>query len=141
MDTSVIVDVDRGKQDVIELCKKLAAEHEASLSSVTVSEILTGSYLRRDYVKSVAKAKRILGQFSWVSLDGEVAEKIAQLNAYLIAEGQAVEYQDQAIAASCLTTECDVLLTNNKEHFKRIPALRDKVFTPEELRKRLLRLG
>ena len=134
VDTSVIVDIDRGKQEVIEVCRKLTSDREAYVSAVTVSEILTGSYLREDYRKSVAKAKRVLGQFSWVSLDGQVAEKIAQLSSYLISRGQPVEYQDQAIAASCLVIECDFLLTNNKEHFKRIPALKNKVLTPLELR-------
>lgn len=137
LDTSVIVDVDRGRKEVIEVCRKLTKKHEASISTVTVSEILTGSYLRKDYVKAVAKAKRVLGQFLWVNLNGTVAEKIAQLNAYLITEGKLIEYQDQAIAASCLTTGYDILLTRNKEHFTRIPALKDKVFTPEELKQKL----
>jgi predicted nucleic acid-binding protein len=137
VDTSVIVDIDRGRQEVIELCRRLTKEHEVYLSTVTVSEVLTGSYLRRDAAKAVAKAKRVLGQFSWVNLDGAVAERTAQLNAYLIAEGQPIEYQDQAIAASCLTTNSDILLTSNKEHFARIPPLRDVVLTPEELSRRL----
>lgn len=112
-------------------------QHEASVSTVTVSEILTGAYLRRDYKKAVAKAKRVLGQFSWVNLNGTVAEKIGQLNAYLITEGQPIEYQDQAIAACLLTTSYDVFLTRNKTYFTRIPALKDKVFTPEEIKQKL----
>jgi len=137
LDTSIIVDVDRANKLVIEVCRKLTQEHHASISTVTASEILTGSYLRKDYVKALAKARRVLGQFSWVNLDGAVAEKIAQLNAYLIVEGQPIEYQDQAIAASCLTTGSDILLTNNREHFIRIPALKGRVLTPEELKERL----
>lgn len=137
LDTSVLVDVDRGNEKVIEVCRKLTTEHEALISTVTVSEILTGSYLRKDYVKAVSKAKRVLGQFSWVSLNGAIAEKIAQLNAYLITEGQPVEYEDQAIAASCLVTNSEVLLTNNKEHFTRIPALAHTTYTPKELSKKL----
>jgi predicted nucleic acid-binding protein len=137
LDTSIIVDVDRGKKKVINVCRKLTAQHEALISTVTVSEILTGSYLRKDYTKAVTKAKKVLGQFSWVNLDGTVAEKIAQLNAYLITEGQPIEYQDQAIAASCLMTGSDILLTENKEHFSRIPVLKNKVFAPEELERKL----
>jgi predicted nucleic acid-binding protein len=111
--TSVIVDIDRGKKEVIDVCRKLTMRHE------------------------VAKAKKVLGQFSWINLNGTVAEKTAQLNAYLITEGQTIEYQDQAIAASCLATGSDGLLTRNKEHFTRIPALKDKVLTPEELKQKL----
>jgi predicted nucleic acid-binding protein len=137
LDTSVIVDIDRGKDEAIDICKTLTREHDAFISTVTVSEILTGSYLRKDYVSAVKKAKRVLGQFSWINFDGAIADKLAQLNAYLIAEGQPIEYQDNAIAASCIATDSAILLTNNKEHFKRIPALKDKVLTPKELKGRL----
>jgi predicted nucleic acid-binding protein len=132
VDTSIIVDVDRGKQDVIELCKKLTSTNRAFISTVSVSEILTGSYLRKDYKAAIKKAERVLGQFRWVPLNGEAAKLVAELNAYLISKGQPIEYQDVAIAASFLIEGCDVLLTENKEHFERLPNLKDKVMTPKE---------
>ena len=132
VDTSIIVDIDRGKQDVIELCKKLTHTNSAFISTVSVSEILTGSYLRKDYKKSLKKAEKVLGQFRWVPLNGEVAKLVAELNAYLISKGQPIEYQDVAIAASFLMVCCDVLLTENKEHFERLPNLKGKVMTPKE---------
>jgi len=121
----------------IEVCKKLTAKHEALISTVTVSEILTGAYLRKDYTRAVNKAKKVSGQFSWVNLNGIVAEKIAQLNAYLLTKGQPIEYRDQAIAAFCITAGSDILLINNKANFTRIPVLRNKVLTPEELKEKL----
>jgi predicted nucleic acid-binding protein len=132
VDTSIIVDVDRGKQDVIELCKRLTSTNNAFISTVSVSEILTGSYLRKDYKAAIKKAERVLGQFRWVPLNGEAAKLVAELNAYLISKGQPIEYQDVAIAASFLTVRCDVLLTENKEHFERLPNLKGKVMTPKE---------
>ena len=102
VDTSIIVDVDRGKEDVIELCKRLTSTNSAFISTVSVSEILTGSYLRKDYKAAVKKAEKVLSQFRWVSLNGETAKLIAELNAYLISKGQPIEYQDVAIAASFL---------------------------------------
>ncbi len=132
VDTSIIVDVDRGKQDVIELCKKLTSTNSAFISTVSVSEILTGSYLRKDYKNALKKAEKVLGQFRWVPLNGEVAKLVAELNAYLISKGQPIEYQDVAIAASFLMVCCDVLLTENKEHFERLPNLKGKVMTPKE---------
>ena len=102
------------------------------MSTVTVSEILTGSYLRKDYKTAVTKAERVLNQFQWVTLNGETAKLIAQLNAYLISQGQPIEYQDVAIAASFLLQCCDVLLTENKDHFDRLPNLKGKVMTPKK---------
>ncbi|XHH08644.1 MAG: type II toxin-antitoxin system VapC family toxin [Candidatus Bathyarchaeia archaeon] len=132
VDTSIIVDVDRGKQDVIELCKQLTSTNSAYISTVSVSEILTGSYMRRDYKIAVNKAEKVLSQFQWVPLDGEVAKLVAELNAYLISKGQPIEYQDVAIAASFLLQCCDVLLTENKAHFERLPNLKGRVMTPKE---------
>jgi predicted nucleic acid-binding protein len=132
VDTSIIVDVDRGKQDIIELCKKITSTNSAFISTVSVSEILTGSYLRKDYKNALKKAEKVLSQFRWVPLNGEVAKLVAELNAYLISKGQPIEYQDVAIAASFLMVSCDVLLTENKEHFERLPNLKGKVMTPKE---------
>jgi predicted nucleic acid-binding protein len=132
VDTSIIVDVDRGKQDVIDLCKQLTSSNNAFISTVSVSEILTGSYLRKNYKAAVKKAEKVLGQFRWVTLNGDTAKLIAELNAYLISKGQPIEYQDVAIAASYLLERCDVLLTENKNHFERLPNLKGKVLTPKE---------
>jgi predicted nucleic acid-binding protein len=132
VDTSIIVDVDRGKEDVIELCKKLTSTNSAFISTVSVSEILTGSYLRKDFKAAVKKAEKVLSQFRWVSLNGEATKLVAELNAYLISKGQPIEYQDVAIAASFLLECCDVLLTENKDHFERLPNLKGKVMTPKE---------
>ncbi|HMK93954.1 MAG TPA: type II toxin-antitoxin system VapC family toxin [Candidatus Limnocylindrales bacterium] len=132
VDTSIIVDVDRGREDVIELCKQLTSTDSAFISTVSVSEVLTGSYLRKDYAVAVNKAEKVLNQFRWVPLNGEVAKVVAQLNAYLLAKGQPIEYQDVVIAASFLVTRCAVLLTENKSHFERFPNLRGKVMTPKE---------
>ncbi len=132
VDTSIIVDVDRGKEDVIELCKRLTSTNCALISTVSVSEILTGSYLRKDYKSAIKKAEKVLGQFRWITLNGETAKLIAELNAYLISKGQPIEYQDVAIAASFLLECSDVLLTENKDHFERLPNLKGKVMTPKE---------
>jgi predicted nucleic acid-binding protein len=74
----------------------------------------------------------VLGQFQWISLTVEVAKLVAQLNLYLNSNGQTIEYQDIAIAASFLVEGCDILLTENKGHFERLPNLKDKVMTPKE---------
>jgi len=132
VDTSIIVDVDRGKQDVIDLCKQLTSTNSAFISTVSVSEILTGSYLRKDYKVALKKAEKVLSQFRWTTFNCETAKLIAELNAYLISKGEPIEYQDVAIAASFLLECCDVLLTENKDHFQRLPNLKNKVMTPKE---------
>ena len=136
-DTSVIVDVDRGKKTTIELCRHLTSDSRAMISTVTVSEILTGSYLRSDYSAAVSKAEKVLGQFVWIPLSGEIAKMVAQLNSYLISKGLPIEYEDVAIAGSCLVENCGIMLTENEEHFERFPKLKDRVMNSEELSKKL----
>ena len=138
LDTSVIVEIDRRNNDVIKVIKKLIdSEHEIIISTVVVSEILTGSYLRKDFKKSVIEAKRILSQFLWVDLDAEIAEKAAQYLAYLITEGNRIEYPDAVIAATFKIIDAGCLLTLNKNHFDLIPDLKGKVYEPKELKNSL----
>lgn len=133
LDTSVIVEIDRRNQDVIKILKKLVDnDQDIVVSAVTVSEILTGSYLKKNFKESVFEAKRILGQFIWIDLDAEIAEKTAQYLAYLITEGKIIEYPDAAIAATFKVTGSDYLLTLNKAHFERIPDLKGKIYEPRE---------
>ncbi|MBS3105934.1 type II toxin-antitoxin system VapC family toxin [Candidatus Woesearchaeota archaeon] len=133
LDTSVIVEIDRKNEVVIRLIKSLIDEDcHILVSTVTVSEILTGSYLTRDFKKSLSEAKRILGQFIWVELNAEIAEKTAQYMAYLISNGKHIEYPDVVIAATFKIMQADYLLTLNKAHFQLIPELKDKVYEPKE---------
>ncbi len=136
LDTSVIVEIDRKNEETISLIKRLIDKnHEIFASTVTVSEILAGSYLRKDFKRAVAEAKRIMGQFIWVDLDAKIAEKTAQYIACLIAEGKIIEYQDTAIAATSSVIGADYIITLNKAHFESVPGMKGKVFTPTELRK------
>lgn len=133
LDTSAIVEIDRKNEEVIKLIKSLIDEDcNIMVSTVTVSEILTGSYLTRDFKKSLSEAKRILGQFIWIELNAEIAEKTAQYMAYLISNGKTIEYPDVVIAATFKIMQADYLLTLNKAHFQSIPELKDKVYEPKE---------
>ena len=136
LDTSVVVEIDRRNQEVIKILKNLIEDgREIIVSVVTVSEILAGSYLKKNFKEAVSEAKRILGQFMWIELDGQIAEKTAQYLAYLITEGKIIEYPDAAIAATFKVTDSDYLLTLNKAHFERIPDLKGKIYEPKEFMK------
>ena len=136
LDTSVIVEIDRKNEETISLIKKLIDEDaNLAVSTITVSEILTGSYLTKNFKDSIMEAKRILGQFLWIDFDAEIAEKTAKYLAYLISKGKMIEYQDVAIAATFKIIDSDYLLTLNKQHFEQIPEIKGKIFTPKELKK------
>lgn len=130
-DTSALVEMDKRRPAAIALMKKLAgANCESLISTVTVSEFLTGANLQTEQPKFVLKAKEFLMQFSWVPLDGEVADITGKLLAKRIQAGTPVEYQDTAIAASFVASHSDMLITKNTKHFD-YDFLQGKVFTPE----------
>ena len=86
-DSSIIVEIDRQNEQVITILKDLVnKKHELIISTITVSEILTGSYLRKDSEEAVVKAKEILNQFTWKDFDNESAENSAKLFSFLIIE-------------------------------------------------------
>ena len=135
LDTSVVVELDRRNQEVIELIKKTAVqEHQLLVSTITVSEILAGSYRRTDAKRAVAEAKSILTQFVWANLDSITAEKVGEYLAYLGSRKKRIEYPDVAIAATFKTSNADYLLTLNKADFVVLPELAGKVLTPAEFR-------
>lgn len=138
IDTSIVVDIERGKEETTGLLERLIEKNNSILiSAVVASEIFTGTYLREDYKKATKKAKELFTSFQIVPLDMEIAEIIGELNAYLIANGLPVEYQDVAIAATFVREEGDWLLTENKKHFDIIPGVEKAAITPAGLKKKM----
>lgn len=138
LDTSIIVEIDRHNDVVLNILKEATKKGiEVVISTVTISEILTGSYLKKEFKKALLEGKKILSQFQWIDLDGEVAERTAQLLSYLILEGRPIEYQDVVIASTFFISHSDYLLTLNKSHFSIIPGMKDRVFTPKEFNEKI----
>lgn len=118
---------------MIDLIKDIINKNtDLYVSIITISEILTGAYLRDNAEKSLQEAKRVLSQFIWVEMDSKIAEKTAQFTAFLIKKGKLIEYQDIVIAATFNSVSGDFLLTLNKAHFGTLH-LDGKVVTPKEL--------
>jgi len=91
---------------------------------------LTGAQLRKNADGAVLAAEGALGQFEWVDLDGRVAEKAAELLAYLRVTSKPVGFQDATACA--LEFGAKMLVTENREHFERFPPLQGKGFTAKE---------
>jgi|Deesub1362A_J573_1020465.scaffolds.fasta_scaffold00054_151 predicted nucleic acid-binding protein len=127
LDTSVIVDLERGKLSLRQLDK-----YDVFISSVVAAEIFTGTHLRRDSKKVTSKARNLLSLFEVVPFDFRIAEIAGRINAYLISNGFPVEFEDVVIAATFLQKKGDVLVTNNVRHFNRIPEVSEKVVSVSE---------
>lgn len=137
LDTSIVVKIDRKDPSTVSIIRQLSKMHQLLISNITISEILTGAYLNKNPVEAVKKAKKLLRRMDWIVLDPPIAEKVGEINAYLIKTGKTIELADIIIGASCIVYELDVLLTFNQDHFKRIPNLEAKTFTPQEFWKKM----
>lgn len=133
LDTSILVSIDRKDKKTIEILKVLQKTHDLYLNVITMAEILTGSNLRKDHKKAIKTAKNLFNQMKWIDVNASTAEKIGEINAYLIAHGQKIELPDIIIAGSCLVHNIDLILTFNLKHFLRIPALKYRTLTPYQL--------
>jgi predicted nucleic acid-binding protein len=126
------------KEETAGLLEHLIEKNNSILiSALVASEIFTGTYIRTDYKKATKKAKELFTCFQIVPLDMEIAEIIGKLNAYQIANGLPIEYQDVAIAATFVREKGDWLLIENKKHFIVIPSVETKAITSAELKKKM----
>lgn len=117
LDTSVIVEIDRG-------IDKKKMEHLLSLSphivsSATVMEISTGFY-RSD--RDTIRLDEFISPLTVVPIDQKVGRKAGKIAADLIDEGERIEINDLYIAATALLHE-ETVLTGNVEHYERIDDL------------------
>lgn len=124
LETSVIINFLRGKQETIEMVKSL--EGELVSSYVCLAELFEGVYRtpvdeRNKVEKGVKDFFSGLGEI--YGLDKEIAEKFGQIRAELKAKGKAIEDLDILVAATCLAYDL-ILVTGNLVHFKRIERLR-----------------
>lgn len=137
-DTSFLVAIDRKNKNAIALAQKLSEkDFELWISTITVSEIMTGAYLRPDFKNAVNNARMALAQFQWKELDGGIAVKTGELLAFQIAKGSQIEYQDTAIAATAIELKADFLVSENKKHFTIFPIIENKIMTIEEANKKI----
>lgn len=113
IDTSVLVDIDRGKN--AERIDKISGENHV-ISSATLMELSTGRYLN-DTPES--EFRKLFKNLEIIPIDTETADKAGEIMAQLIKEGEKIEINDVYIAATAIKTG-EPILTGNTEHFDKI---------------------
>jgi predicted nucleic acid-binding protein len=125
LDTSVVIDGERGLLDLRALVGREAAADAVYLPAIVVSELLHGWWRapagkRRDAPKQFIDD--LLGSIPTVDFDMGAARKHAELWAALESRGAMIGAHDLLIAASCLHASCR-LATLNEQEFQRVPGL------------------
>lgn len=128
LDTSVIIDYLRGKNQTIELLDKIDGEFCSSY--ICLAELYEGVYRvknRRQVGEVVNKFfKSLSGVFG---VDWEIAQKFGEIRAELKREGRVIEDIDIFIATTCLVNDLTII-TNNAKHFSHVKKL--KIYKADE---------
>ncbi len=111
VDTSVLIDVLRGRREAVDALRDARATGPLHASEVTRLEILAGM---RGAEESATRA--LFGAFTWHPLDERVAEVAGELGRRWLPGNRGIDAAELAIAAT--TTVLDArLLTRNVKHF------------------------
>ena len=119
IDSDILIDFLNNRAEAIKLLVILE-ESEMAISVITFAEVLEGLVGNRKKYTSVKKG---LGKLSILVVDGNIAEKFANVRAGLRKNGQLIENMDIFIASTALVHNL-VLITNNKRDFQRINGLK-----------------
>jgi predicted nucleic acid-binding protein len=123
IDTNILIDIDRGEPEAIELMEALTEKGaDMFISTITISEFLTGIFIQEQTKKSqIINGRELLSQFKYTALDPQIAEIAGERIARRMKNELLIEYQDEIIASTAIFLKADFLLTNNKKHYTEMP--------------------
>ncbi|MCK4475424.1 MAG: type II toxin-antitoxin system VapC family toxin [Methanophagales archaeon] len=127
LDTSVLIDIDIGGNEVLEKAKALDREGRHAISTVSLYEFYWGIYRKyefgsRKYNEAMKKAEKLFLRFFSLTITPEVAIRAAEIGTALISKGEEIGVNDTYIAATALVRGL-TLVTTDVAHFKRIEGL------------------
>lgn len=92
------------------------------LTIITLAELRYGAYNSRNVSENLKNIENFLRKVRVLPLDHDATDRFGKIKVDLRKKGQIIEDFDVLIASIALS-HGGVLVTNNVEHFKRIPAL------------------
>lgn len=119
VDTDVLIDVLRGREEAGELLRrKLTSGEEVLASVLTRTELLAGSRIGEE-----ADLEGLFGALRWVSVDPSIADRAGQLARSHRRSHSGIDAVDFVIAATAQELDAE-LHTRNVRHFPMFPGLR-----------------
>ena len=120
LDTSVIINYLRGKEEAINLINNLKGKLVSSY--ICLSELYEGIYRSTNKNAESIVLEFFSGLNKTYGLNQKIAQEFGLLRKNLKQKGEVIEDIDIIIAATCITYNLS-LVTNNKKHFSRIKKL------------------
>lgn len=119
VDTDIIIDYLRGRNENQEILPTLIGKYEVYISPVSIYELYYGGYYSGK-LKPVEDVLAILIPFDWTPED---SKRAAQVHVTLSKAGKTLNIKDILVAGPCLTRAIP-LITRNILHFKKIKGLK-----------------
>jgi len=123
VDTDVVVDYLRGRQPGGSLYSKWRKKAKVVLTSVVAFELLLGAKLSSKRDERLSEVQSLLDQHEISSFDADAAHVASDIGTELRKKGQTMEVRDLLNASICVARNMP-MLTKNRSHYERVPALR-----------------
>ena len=125
LDTSVLIEAERGKFSLSSLLRKTFSKESIYISSISVSELYLGAHLSHKSFKEqrTTSIEIMISSLIILDFDSNVARAHAKAWSQLKKKGILIGPYDLIIAATCLYHQHSLLTFNIKE-FSRVPNLK-----------------
>jgi len=121
LDTDICIELLRGNFNVIE--RRQGYDEKVAISFMTVAELFYGAEKSNNKNKNANLIMEFLLTVEIIHSDLEILIKFGKLKALLGKAGNILSDADLFIAATAIV-KCNILITGNVNHFKRIEELR-----------------
>ena len=121
MDTDICIELLRGNVNVIE--KRLDHDEKVAISFMTVAELFYGAEKSNNKSRNTSLIEEFLLTVEIINIDLKILKKFGTLKANLGKAGNILPDADIFIAATAII-KCNMLITGNVNHFRRVEALR-----------------
>jgi len=122
LDTSVIIDYLRGKDETVNLVNSL--DGDITSSYISLAELYEGIHRVKNNSEIESKIINFFASLANIyGLDHKTAGIFGQIRAELKIKGNVIEDLDILIAATCIANNL-ILVTHNQKHFSRIKELK-----------------
>jgi len=121
LDTDICIELLRGNFNVIE--RRQGYDEKVAISFMTVAELFYGAEKSNNKSKNTNLITQFLLTVDIIHSDLEILIKFGKLKALLGKVGNILSDADIFIAATAIV-KCNMLISGNANHFKRIEALR-----------------
>lgn len=125
VDTTFLIDLLRNDLGAVNKAKELD-ESGALTTEVNVFELVFGIYRIKhlNHKKHLEEAEKLFNRLVIFPLDHKSAVKAGEILGKLRSEGREIDIPDGMTAAISLANGCNVMVTRNAEHFRRIPQIK-----------------